>query len=301
MSETLQEALKRTYRQRWATARDNGKTLLSQAERALVDIAVLITHDEHDDDAELLSEVRVAAVTPEKIEQATSHWYGEGLAPATITKRLNCLSAMGIQVNGMRPKKQRKLQWWLRPEDAERLRVWLDELYNGGQGNHQARQVAHFIFWTMRTGFRVEETLRLCRSHFVGLDGLPEDMAVTVPGTKTASAGNITLPLSEEAAELAIAQFEDAPEQPGATMFTLTYEQLVWWWGQCRAHIGAADTHGATLKALRRSAARYLHVDCNMPLDMVRQYLRHEDIATTMGYLRLTGGYGTEEMRRFLK
>ena len=43
----------------------------------------------------------------------------------------------------------------------------------------------------------------------------------------------------------------------------------------------------ATLKALRRSAARYLTVG-GMPLDILRQYLRHNSVATTMGYLRLT-------------
>jgi hypothetical protein len=38
-----------------------------------------------------------------------------------------------------------------------------------------------------------------------------------------------------------------------------------------------------------------------MPLDMLRQYLRHESIWTTMGYLRLVGGYDKDEMRKFLK
>jgi hypothetical protein len=37
-----------------------------------------------------------------------------------------------------------------------------------------------------------------------------------------------------------------------------------------------------------------------MPLDVLRQYLRHENIKTTEEYLRLTGGYSEAEMRRWL-
>jgi hypothetical protein len=33
-------------------------------------------------------------------------------------------------------------------------------------------------------------------------------------------------------------------------------------------------------------------------MDMVRDSLRHEDIKTAQGYLRLTGGYNDAEMRR---
>ncbi len=83
-------------------------------------------------------------------------------------------------------------------------------------------------------------------------------------------------------------------------VFPITYDHLLARWDALVLRMGW-EGNGVTLKALRRSAARYLHVDCGMPLDMVRAYLRHEDIETTLGYLRLTGGYGTEEMRRFLK
>jgi len=55
----------------------------------------------------------------------------------------------------------------------------------------------------------------------------------------------------------------------------------------------------ATLKAMRRTAVRHLTVN-GMPTEMVRDYLRHSDIKTTMGYLHLVGGYSTEEQRRYL-
>lgn len=293
-TETLQDAIKRTYRQRWATARDNGKTLLSQAERACADLAVLITQD---DDADA-SSVWVSAVTPETVQQATSQWYAEGLSPATITKRLNCLSAMGIQVNGMRPKKARKLQWWLRPEEEAKAVAWL-----ATSMVPDADLLRDFIRWTTRTGLRVEETLRLKWSDFSWTE-----KTVMVPGLKTATS-QATLPLDGDAGAVVwdrrCAEIEHGEglqagtDAPKVAPFPLTYDELVKGWNALREAMGWPE--GATLKALRRSAARYLHVDCGMPLDMVRSYLRHEDIATTMGYLRLTGGYGTEEMRRFLK
>jgi integrase len=70
-------------------------------------------------------------------------------------------------------------------------------------------------------------------------------------------------------------------------------------WATVRKQMGI-EHPGATLKAFRRGAARQLTVG-GMPLDMLRQYLRHESVSTTMGYLRLVGGYDKNEMRKFLK
>lgn len=91
------------------------------------------------------------------------------------------------------------------------------------------------------------------------------------------------------------------PARSDIKVFPSDYEEMHMVWHEVRKHFGWQDDPTATLKALRRSAARYLHVDCGMPLHMVQQYLRHESMDTTLEYLRLTGGYGTEEMRRFLK
>lgn len=52
----------------------------------------------------------------------------------------------------------------------------------------------------------------------------------------------------------------------------------------------------ATLKAFRRSFARHA-TERGLPPDMLRQYLRHEHLATTAGYLKLVGGYTTEHLR----
>lgn len=287
-AETLSQALVRVDRDRWSRMR-SGKTLYSQATRAVVDLQR---------DAPDGLDLPVASVSPSRIARCVATWYSEGIAPATIQKRLNCLRLLGVDVGDAKVRDPKPLKWWLRPEDENRLHMFLDD-----QRTEAARQLSLFIAWTAKTGLRVEETLRLEARHFVISEGIPVE--VTVPGTKTALSGDITLPLSRDSGEVVAAFFWRFPEDREPTfegrMVRLTYPELRAGWEDCRALLGVSDVPTATLKALRRTAARYLHVTCGMPLDIVRQYLRHEDINTTLGYLRLTGGYSTEEMRRYLK
>lgn len=236
----------------------------------------------------------VSQVTPQDIKAATSLWYSLGLAPATINKRLNCLSAMGVSVEGCRVREPKVLKWWLKPEDEDTVCRWLRASYRTPDC-----LAADLIQWTTRTGMRIEETLRLTWADFEGIGGIGA-MAVLVPGTKTWSA-QASLPLGAEAAAIIRGLSADYPDCDSKGPWSLlSYEKLLAIWDAVRKEYGWQDNPTATLKALRRSAARHLHITKGMPLDMVRQYLRHEDIETTMGYLRLTGGYGTEEMRKWL-
>ena len=117
-----------------------------------------------------------------------------------------------------------------------------------------------------------------------------------VPGLKTMAA-QATLPLSSAATVVAVYIFRGRSR--GLMFHTVNYCQLRRKWATVRKQMGI-ENPGATLKAFRRGAARQLTVG-GMPLDMLRQYLRHESIRTTMGYLRLVGGYDKDEMRKFLK
>jgi integrase len=148
-----------------------------------------------------------------------------------------------------------------------------------------------FADWTLLTGLRVEETLRLTRDNF------SEDFTeVNVPGLKTV-ASQATLPLSSAATVVAAYIFGERNSGP---MFNaVSYKDLQRRWQVVRKQMGI-ESPGATLKAFRRGAARQLTVG-GMPLDMLRQYLRHESVNTTMGYLRLVGGYDKNEMRKFLE
>lgn len=275
--ETLSQALARVDRDRWSRMR-SGKTLYSQAKAGVTGLHCLV------------GDCPVQSVTPSTLAVLTAQWYKAGTAPATIQKRLNCLSALGVNVEGCRVKEPKVLKWWLRPEDEERL---VRDFGPTGE-------FALFVRWTTRTGLRVEETLALTWGDFVWGRG-----ELTVPGTKT-DGSQATIVLSSEALEIAQALFGTPATgvwnlPAHMRMVRTEYTALRSQWQAARQRYGWETIPTATLKALRRTAARYLHVTCGMPLDIVRQYLRHEDIKTTLGYLRLTGGYSTEEMRKYLR
>lgn len=280
-SKTLEQALRDTHQNRWRYQKSH-KSTLSQAEAA---VAAITTYTP-------IGTTPTVENAAGKVADAVALWYSHGVTPATINKRLNCLSAMGVSVQGYRVPKDRTPKWYLTAKDKHTALRWLRR--RDGTTKHA---LADYIEWTTLTGLRLEETLRLTWSDFT-LDprtGRPTE--VRVPGTKT-NQSQATLPLGLEAADVLTSRGGLAGLR-NKSPFAIDYKTLQQEWQELR---GAMDwPKKATLKALRRSAARYLHVDCGMPLHMVQQYLRHESLDTTLEYLRLTGGYGTEEMRRYLK
>ncbi len=242
-------------------------------------------------------------VTLDILKMAASGWRASGLSAATVNRRLAVLSKMGIDCKGAWATKGRPYKWWMRPELEAPI---FADLRDHGQDG-----LIIYIRWAAKTGLRVEESLRLRRHHFAG-----DFMRVTVPGTKTAASFD-TLPLGAEARAIAQERFgrsdgdafllsaeADLMDGPSAVLGLsraeyAKYIELQRAWLACRRRLKIAD-HTATLKAFRRTAARYLHVDLGMPLGLVQQYLRHESLETTLGYLRLTGGYAEDEMRRYL-
>lgn len=179
-------------------------------------------------------------------------------------------------------------QWWLTPETEARAIAWCHE--NG------FTDLAEYIRWTVLTGLRVQESLRVQRQHFTGLGS--DRPSLTVPGTKTRAA-QATIPLLPEAAAIAVRLLGDG----GAVtdhLFRVRYIALQQRWFACRKALGLENTYGATLKAFRRSFAR-IATERGVPTDMLRQYMRHELLSTTEGYLRLVGGYRTEQLREWFR
>lgn len=241
-----------------------------------------------------------AEVLKQQVKLAVRRWEGEDYAQATIYLRLVMLGLCGVNTRDCAPDKDHKLKWWLTPQNEEKLIAWLLDI----QGHHSPiltmrmrRLLADYIVFTTRTGFRVEECLRL-RWDECSLEG--KHPYITVPGTKTENA-QATLPISVDvAAVLALRKERVRPTSDAEPVFKCHYLTLREAWNECRVFLGAEANPLATLKALRRSAARYLHIGKGMPLDMLRGYLRHSDIKTTQGYLKLVGGYADEEMRKWL-
>lgn len=274
------------------------KALQCQAQQAAYGLADIIG----------IEDPTLDSITGDNIKHLTRSWYTVGLSPATIIKRLNCLCKLGVNVQGHRPKKPNGLKWWLKPQQEAFLLAHPEV--------HQ--DIKDWIIWTTSTGLRIEETLRMTSMDIVwerDAELQYQPTAITVPGTKTSSS-QATLPIGAAASAVVTRRLPYASntshimrQAPGVypikpcPLFILTYEDLRAHWEHCMKllKVDKGQDSTATLKALRRNAARYLHIDCGMPLDMVRQYLRHGDIKTTLGYLKLTGGYGTEEMKGYLR
>ena len=291
MTGTLRANLRNVWATDWKHRR-SGRCLMSQAEIAIESLLAYYP---------VGADPVASEVTPARLQVVVATWYQEGRSPATITKRLNCLSKLGVTVAGCKPPKAKVLQWWLNPEMEARL---CKALHDDGIPSLRplaSHAMACYIAWATSTGLRVEETLRLTWDKIFVSGGR---FYVTVPGTKTATA-QATLPLSSKAADAlrllarhATGSRDVKPDHGPVIGFS--YDDLERMWGHCRTFLGVQDVPTATLKALRRTAARHLHIDCKMPLDMVREYLRHENIETTQGYLKLVGGYSAGEMEKFL-
>lgn len=278
----LQDALDHNGKTRWVGMRSHSNNM-SQGACA---IATLQANSSH--------ALRVCEVLPHMVMEAVVAWRARKLSPATINKRLTILSTLGVNVVGAYATEPRKLKWWLRPADHAMLCQWLRQDHQGDEQQQHAL-MADYIDWTVYTGLRVEESLRLERRE---IEFKPNGTAsITVPGLKTISA-QTSLPIGSDA--LAVLERRGMRgAAPSARLFDTSYFRLAQSWGECRAKLGGVSGEGATLKAIRRSSARHLTTK-GMPLDILRQYLRHEDVKTTMGYLRLTGGYDESEMRRWL-
>lgn len=243
----------------------------------------------------------VEEVTSAHVASCVAAWVAAGLSASTINKRLCIFSALKINCDGAWRRADKRLKWWLRPTECERLLAHLR--VKPIPPFPQAELVADYVEWASHVGMRVEETLRLTWSDCLIAFEKDEEgkvvnlCEVSVPGTKTeraqASLALATLPA------LLLARRHAARDHSEPRVFPVQYDNLHDYWQRCRDFLGVRDNPLSTLKALRRTAARHLTTR-GMPTDVVRQYLRHSDIQTTMGYLRLVGGYTTGEQRKWL-
>lgn len=233
-------------------------------------------------------------ITTDVLYEWQEHCIQAGNSPATIKAKMSMVSGLfdaarlhcGYSLPKPRipyPKVPRQLKWWLTPDYERKAIEWCEA--------HGETDLLDYLRWTIETGLRVEETLACEREHFINLT--TERPELSVPGTKTADS-QATIPLSTMAARIAGDRLASSPRLFGKT----SYKRLAMAWRACRKSLGISNPT-ATLKSLRRRFARDRSVK-GCPMPVLQQMLRHRDQRTTMEYLRLTGGYSSEEMRRWL-
>lgn len=241
-------------------------------------------------------------ITSADVSRLVSQLRVKGNSPATIRLKLSVLGTIWNEaliayppmatraLPPFRVRSQPIEKWWLTPEDQASLTAWLR-----GLGRRDADLMADYIDFVVASGLRVEEALRLEERHFSGLD--TDRPMLLVPGTKTAGA-SVTLPLFNEAAEVARRRLGGKPSH--TRMFPILYRPLAKLWRECAEKLGVTEVPTATLKNLRRSFGGWATRN-GMPTEMIRYYYRHENIATTAGYLKVVGGYDSETIRVWQK
>lgn len=249
--------------------------------------------------------VSLASVNTTQVQACVAKWRAEDKSPSTINSRLSVLSVMGINTDGCWVKNKLPPKWWLRPEEQDRLITYLRAPQLPFL---MAPLLADYIEFISYTGLRVEEALRLSwrdvTLKVTEADGMMHSQSgmrslseMDVPGTKT-QRSRATLALGVLPSLLLLKRKEMAQGHE-LHVFPIKYDHLHEAWDKGRAFLGEQGNRMATLKALRRTAARHLTVN-GMPTEMVRAYFRHSNIKTTMGYLALVGGYNVNEQRKFL-
>lgn len=244
-------------------------------------------------------------VTKEHIRQLKDYLRKRGLSAGTINRKLALLSAVrseavreglakehAVAIGSVRGVRLRR--WYLTPEAADKLLADLDK--------HMRPMDAHmawFIRWTIHTGLRVEETLRVRRGDFIGLDG--DKPILNVRGTKSARAIR-TIAIGPTAQALASEAFKrPLPAHTDDLLCDRPYKQLQLGWDRCRKFLGEEGNPTCTLKALRRTFAAYATLQNGMPMSVLKDHFGHSDLKTTLGYLTLMGGAHVEASRQWLK
>lgn len=264
---TIRKAAEDAINGQWANVRSTART----KSQALISVSFL----------EQRGRQYLDEITDDDITALRDWSLQQGLAPSSVNCRMSALSVLGVKVRYC--KLPRKRKWYLSPPDElQLLSLGLPPVLQS------------FVRWTVATGLRVEESLAL---RWMDID--LEAGTVRVSGTKTEMAEAL-LPLSQEAKGVLIEWRKHLRTTPPASrVFPVTYRGLWRLWEKARKQMGLQDVATATLKSLRRSFARRAHVN-GMPIDILRQYLRHGNLKTTQGYLWLVGGYSQDEMRRYL-
>jgi integrase len=218
-----------------------------------------------------------------------------GLSEATLYARMSAVRVVYTVAaeNGYtgpwpsipNPHVPKPLKWWLTPDMEEDLMERLVEW--------DMLDLRDFVLWTIETGLRIEESLRVHRGSFYGLDGA--EPVLIVPGTKNALAQS-AMPITEAAARIAKRRLASG----SGMLFTISYDMLHDQWTTVRKRMGWWVQTTSTLKALRRSFARRMSAK-GMPTHILQQAMRHGSMDTTEDYLRLVGGgYTLEEMRKWM-
>lgn len=210
---------------------------------------------------------------------------GLGKSPSTLKGYLSCLSKMFREARKSpaltlyRPdfpaiSCRRRRERILSAEEEGAMRT-----YFKSKGEHE---MLDFCELAIETGFRQGEGLRLLVRNARALgDAARAHIAIDI-GKTDRSAG--TVPLTKLALDIVQRRVAMAKSKPQALLFpNMTAGRVQRMWNEFREHLGLSADPGFTFHCLRHTACSRLF-DEGLDAMTVKDFMRHEDLQTTMRY-----------------
>jgi integrase len=257
---TMQEALRDTYERHWRGMKAEAKTMIN-ANQALAFFGANTPLEE---------------ITTERVEDWTDSLEAIGNSGSTINRKLAALSAIFTHAISKgrtkhRPVLQRHQEGehrirWLRDETEEEARLW--EAFR----RLSFDTAAETFTFLLDTGLRPSELERIDRNAWS-----PRERRIHLWVTKTAQPRAI--PVTARSAVI----LETRLARNDGIAFPEGYNWLDEKWQPARRLMGLADDPQFTPYVLRHTCATRL---CRMglPLNVVKDWMGHKSIATTMRY-----------------
>jgi integrase len=261
---TLQKALDHTDRHRWAKDRGRDKTLIN-ANQALAFFG---------------PNTPTSEITSQRVIDWVEELQESGNTNSTLNRKLSALSVMlkeAMDSDGLDSMPRIKRY----DENSNRIRWFTDEdeqamlAITAHAGLEELRDI---ILVGIDTGFRRSELLRLdSRDYQKG------DLLAHADDTKNGRARAV--PTTTRVQEVLERRFKE-----GRKLFpTMTDRRLTTQWDAMRSLLGRTDDPGFIVHVMRHTCATRLVAE-GTPLLQVKEWMGHQDIATTMRYAHMIPG-----------
>lgn len=205
-------------------------------------------------------------------------------APSTVNRKLSALSSMLKVAREAGVKTSLNIKYLKEPEGRCRILSSLEEQsVLADLGRHGETAMAEFVATALDTGARLSELLAV-QGSWIRKDATGQ-WVITFPATHTKSAKSRTVPLTDRAACILL---ERRMENPSALWpANWTRDRVGYLWSAMRARIGLSHDTEFVFHCCRHTCATRL-MEATGDLAMVKDWLGHSDIRTTLIYAKVT-------------
>lgn len=269
---TLGDALEHCKATRWAHARSSHHAIRNARDAV-----------EHIGPSTRLIEIDVTTIREYRDHLAEMR----GISPATVNRKLSALSvllteayekgAISTVPKARRMRESRGRTRWLNDREIEKLLAAMRYLYDAGDGGETSRLTVFLLNSGLRVG---QEALNIQKDDLRALEG--GRSAIYVPDGKGGRPRLV--PLTGHAVDAIRQQVSETPKER-SKVWTLAYYTYRRRFLRACEQAGA-DLDDVTIHTLRHTCASRL-AQQGVPLQVIKDWLGHAAIATTMRYAHL--------------